>query len=68
MLPVKIDSMFCLAWINNCVGMENLRFFVLFLFYLLIGMLFMIISICTMWHHPLYVSVYYSDFIIVDDC
>lgn len=41
-------------WINNCVGMENLRFFVLFLFYLWIGMIFMFISIATIWHHPLY--------------
>lgn len=52
----KLIDSFSLAWINNCVGMENLRFFVLFLFYLWIGMIFMFISIATIWHHPLYVS------------
>ena len=41
-------------WINNCVGMENLRYFLLFLLYLDVGMVYMFTSTVAIWHHPIY--------------
>ena len=38
-------------WINNCVGMENQRYFLLFVFYLMIGCMYMMVTICSLWHH-----------------
>ena len=38
-------------WINNCVGLENQRYFLLFVFYLMLGCAYMIMTIMSMWHH-----------------
>jgi len=38
-------------WINNCVGMENQRYFLLFVFYLMVGTAYMMVTIVALWHH-----------------
>jgi hypothetical protein len=52
-----------IAWINNCIGMENQRFFILFLLYLLIGIIYNLISIMCIWNHLIYVCLSYFFFI-----
>ena len=39
---------------NNCVGLENQRFFLLFIFYSLLGCLYYVITIMTVWNNHLY--------------
>ena len=38
-------------WVNNCVGMENQRYFLLFIFYLFVGTLYMCLTLRTLMHH-----------------
>ena len=44
-----------LAWVNNCLGLENYRYFLLFIFYLLVGTLYFLITVVSIWNHHLYV-------------
>jgi palmitoyltransferase len=39
---------------NNCVGLENQRYFLLFILYTLIGSLYYLASIISIWNHYIY--------------
>ena len=39
---------------NNCVGLENQRFFLLFILYSLLGSLYFLFSIMSIWNHFVY--------------
>ena len=41
-------------WINNCVGLENYRYFLLFIFYLFVGLVYNGITIVAIWNHHIY--------------
>ena len=46
-------SHYCL-FTNNCVGLENQRFFLLFIFYSWIGTFYMTVSIMAVWKSAIY--------------
>jgi len=42
------------VFINNCVGLENQRFFLLFILYSFVGSCYFLISIISIWNHYIY--------------
>ena len=43
-------------WINNCVGLENHRYFLLFIFYLCLGAGYFAITMMSMNQHYLFIE------------
>merc|ERR1712224_656545 len=46
-------SHYCL-FTNNCVGLENQRFFLLFIFYAWLGSAYYLLSLLSIWNHFVY--------------
>ena len=58
----------CLAWVNNCLGLENYRYFLLFILYLFIGVCYNVVTIVSIWNHHIYKQNYsLMSFILILD-
>jgi palmitoyltransferase len=40
-------------WVNNCLGLDNLRYFLLFIFYLFTGLCYMLVTLAVIRRSPL---------------
>jgi hypothetical protein len=52
--PLILSLFSLIAWVNNCLGLENYRYFLLFILYLLIALCYNLITIVSIWNHHIY--------------
>lgn len=43
-------------WVNNCLGLDNYRYFLLFIFWLMLGLIYNFMSVVYIWNHSSYAS------------
>lgn len=43
-------------WVNNCLGLDNLRYFLLFILYLFLGSVYYAITVVSIWNHHVYLE------------
>lgn len=57
-----------IAWVNNCLGLENYRYYLLALLYLLMGLSYNVFTIMSIWtHHSYKQNFALMNFILVTD-